>query len=1329
MRNLVPRFILENFVKNQFRGKFPGICLFVDLIGFTRMSERVMRRAKEASESLADVLTDIFEPLVISVYSQKGFIGGFAGDSFLAIFQGDDEETYHRALRAAYDIQQRFAYSPFYGTPYGNFQIAGKIGLASGTVEWGIIGSESNPPRCAYYFRGDPVDKSAVAEQAAKKGDLIITKDLYLHIKELVQAEPISMGNSINYFRILDVVGNLPKGEKIQFTPIPYKIVGQFLPPNISELPDRGEFRNVATLFIGLQEPFDHELFDRFIKQIFQLSEQYGGSLAHIDFGDKGCNLLCFWGTPITYENDVERALNFILDLLKLKPDINFKAGVTYRLMYAGFAGSDIRSEYSCYGLGINLASRLMVNAGWGEVWMDQATVDQANRIDERFNIKIVGKLSFKGVEKKLPIYKLLGRSEFARGHSARKPPKLIGRRKKLIALDKFIQPIFHQKSAGVCCLYGEAGIGKTRLIQEFRYLCDTTRPDGVTWFHCSFDEIPRQTLYPFRRLLEGYFGCLHDQCESEKKEAFLSCIKKLVSRTTDETVRKELERTSDLLAPVIGLHLENSLYDQLDPKLRLDNTLNALECFFKSESLIRPVIIELEDVHYADEGSLQLIRQLSRNLTGYPIAIITSYRSIHSSSLPLFFETVSEKIEMTVLSKKETALFCEEILSNKISPRMKELLNRQTGCNPFFIEQMTLFMEKNDLLTNSPEGWGPKETTMGIPVDVQSLLTARLDRLDSKVRSFVQTAAILGQEFELSILSNMLPNKIDLRRELKVVEEESIWTPVSENRYIFKHTLMRDTAYEMQLQSKRRERHASAARVYEKVYGDHPTSHLGELAYHYEMAGITGKAITYFEKAGDYARENYHNNQAIIYYDKLIHLLTIVSPFEFPSSVSEKNKMKKIGGGRQFQKNKSEKWLKEKLIDIFHKKGKIFEVTGEWSAAETIFVEILSLTQSLGDKPRLAKTYQLLGWILHLKGENREAEKNLQAALQLNEELDDQQEIAHTVGKIGNIYYVQGEYEKAMEYFKKDLQISAKFNHQLGVSIALNNMGNVYRRLGDYDRAMGCYKQKLLLNEEMKDKKGISITIGNMGSVYFEQGDFYRAKSSYEKYLSISEELGDRLMVSISLHKMGNIYYMKGDYIRAMWYYERRLELSRELGDKKGIVRTLGKFGSVYSSMGDYKNAMSYYEEAIQMSRDSGIRSDLSQILVDKATLMFLLKRYEEAERLNKEGLTLAEMANQKDVLFRSKMLSARLALAMHDSTSHDLKTSTAFHQLVDMLNEVKNKVEKAELHYELWKLSLDRSHQQEALRLYQEALDKASNAQFKERIRHLSAGRSNYA
>ena len=191
-------------------------------------------------------------------------------------------------------------------------------------------------------------------------GDIILDSSLFTIIHNGLSVKSVN-----EHQRLIDISFPLPSAQTIDRPPVDPELASRFIPSEILTQTIRGEFRQVVCLFIDLPTVRTEAQLAIFMQSVFSLQARYGGFLKGIDFGDKGSNLLLFWGVPQSYENDVERALNFILDL-QIQTSIPINAGVTYFTANAGFLGSALREDYVCFGRGVSLAARFMVAAPRG---------------------------------------------------------------------------------------------------------------------------------------------------------------------------------------------------------------------------------------------------------------------------------------------------------------------------------------------------------------------------------------------------------------------------------------------------------------------------------------------------------------------------------------------------------------------------------------------------------------------------------------------------------------------------------------------------------------------------------------------------------------------------------------------------------------------------------------------------------------------------------------------------------------------------------------------------------------------------------------------------
>ncbi len=268
----------------------------------------------------------------------------------------------------------------------------------------------------------------------------------YEQLSGQVEADPVE-----GFYRVTTVHTPLPTPQPINLPPVNRDHLAHFYPPGVTRAQQSGEFRQIVTLFISLPTIRTEAQLRIFMQTLFSLQEQYAGLLNRLDFGDKGAQLLIFWGVPISYENDIQRALHFILDL-QTQTAIPINGGITYHVAHAGYIGSSLRGEYTCHGRGVNLAARFMTSAPRGEIWVDEAA---ARRAGSGFDLEFEAEKSFKGFADPQKVYILFERKDRTEPlYSGR----LVGREAELARLRHFVEPLDDGRSPGTIVIGANPG-------------------------------------------------------------------------------------------------------------------------------------------------------------------------------------------------------------------------------------------------------------------------------------------------------------------------------------------------------------------------------------------------------------------------------------------------------------------------------------------------------------------------------------------------------------------------------------------------------------------------------------------------------------------------------------------------------------------------------------------------------------------------------------------------------------------------------------------------------------------------------------------------------
>lgn len=1356
MKHFLPHFIQENYRAGNFKGRLHAFTMFVDLSGFTRLTEKLMAKGSVGAEEMSRILNFIFQPTVKLVYEQGGFIPYFAGDSFTAIFPSDvggapHQETALIALRVAEtarDTLRRFISDrKDEDSLLSEHNIGIKIGLSEGALEWGIVGNG----RKGYYFRGEPIEGCSQAQLQACSLEVVADERFlkFLHpeiigIKALgngffkLDLESLKLENENRKSSVVSRKLNLPHPDPA--------VASAFLPKEVLEVPSVGEFRNVVSVFISFAGVDTHEALDHFASVVLEQSENFGAYFKEIDFGDKGGVMFCIFGAPVSFENNVERALEFIVaihdDLQHLQQltGARYRVGMASGMAFTGVIGSEERCQYAAVGARVNLGARLMMKAEWGEMMTDENVARSRN-----FKFSSRGDFHYKGFEQAIPTFVLAGRSLGGRTSFS---GDYFGRKAELGVLADFAAPLRENRFSGVVYVFGEAGIGKSRLSYEFRR--QLREHMAVSWFTCQSDQILRKPFNPFIFFLKNYFDQSPENDPARNRELFESNFLELQYELTEnrhpeaDAVRREIARTQSVLAALVGIHYPGSLWEQLDARGRYQNALSAMANLFVAESLLQPTVIELEDTHWYDEMSREFLQQFIRRAQGYPILFLATSRYEDDGSRTYIFrqnvmdelQIPSVEVDLNFLSPEDLKAFAETRLGGALHPDLLELMQRMTQGNPFYVEQMADYFREANLLKNKG-GVLQLHDSDGFQLadSVKTIMMARIDRLSGLVKETVKAAAVIGREFELPVLSAVMAKQEEfvkengdlelvLKEQIQTAERWQIWHAMNELRYIFRHSLLREAAYDMQLRTRLRELHHQIAEAIEQLYPGSEERFV-DLAFHYEQSEDESQTNKYLEKAARWSQRNYLNRQALNFYQKLIKNL---------EDSSKKSK---------------------KVIKFLLRKGAVNELVGQWEDAEQDYRAALDRAKTLNDWYLIGRSNRRLGQLLMLRGNYNEAKKHLDVAVTCFELADDQIGIAKTYGNLGTFFFRQGSYEAAKSWFAKAIEINRSvqrntenaaivanlglifmnqghydegirwLEEQLdtteragdkqGLAVLYTHLGIIYLEKGSLDSALLCLEKGLALSEELGNKLFMTICIGSIGSVWEKKGDYAKAMQNFERDLVLCKELGDKQGTAIASGLIGDLLSIIGDFERAIEYLEQNLELSRELNYKKGLAKALNTLGDIWFFKGDYRKSISFYNEAIEHAREMGNKLVLGSSLVEKGLVHVHAGELSTARQLLEEGRDIALALGNSDLTFNANILRAQVILSEGNRPE-------ALRQLQQLLALARTEREEAAVHFELRKVADHPTpHHLRALSLYRNLYARTPQYLYKMRVEEL--------
>ena len=1327
MKPLIPKFIEESFSNKQRQGSFSALALFIDLTDFTPLTEAMMNRGKEGAEQLSLFLNSMFGPLVKMVYEQGGFVPYFAGDAFHGIFpeEKDLEAQTKRILSLSKDVRNYVEQLP----GVDGFKVGVKQGLSLGMVEWGIVGHDKIH---SFYFRGSAITTSSDAQSLAKEQEVILDHSVKHLLPKDIRVKRIS---DEKFYKIIEIPFSVEALNKKPSASISSAIARKFLPNSVIDNDHKGEFRFVLSVFLSFEGAKNHEELNEFVSVVLDAFASYGGYFKEVDFGDKGGVLVGFFGAPVSYEDNDYRAMELICSLkdhLKtINSKIKIRGGLTKGTSFTGSIGGNERSQYAVVGNQVNLAARLMMKAGWGEIWVEGELAK-----NKRFLFQKKGDFRYKGVADPMPTFELIGRKENL-GEDAFTGP-LIGRHAQLTELTDFTFQNLMSKKGSLAMIYGEAGVGKSIFLQKLKN--KVSEKIELGWYKMQPDTVLSRPFHGFILMLKKLFEQSAFNTKTENRVKFDAIFNDFLLSFQDKqhaTILNELERTRPIIAELVGVPYENSVWEQLDAKGRYENSVAAMSNLVIARATLQPTIIELENAHTLDENSVGLIKTLIKRMDKLPLSLIFASRLNDDGSKPDFFKEgitgIVEDKEYQFESFKiaGTQQLAEVLLDGKVSESLGKLLFRITNGNPFYIEQFVQYFSETKILSKRNGVWTVEDSKVRVSDSIQSILTARIDRLSNLVKETVKTAAVIGQEFEINVLSTVMSNdervgvfdEEAVFQQIKTAEQVQIWKAMNELKYIFKHSMLREAVYDMQLNSRLRQLHSQIGDAIEKHHAHEIEDYWGDLAFHYQQGKVIDKAKNYLNKAAEQARGNFQNNRALELYDQLI---------------SHYKREKEV----------------DSEIKCLLKKAGIFEMIGQWSECEKALKWALRKAQGAEIKALIARSENELGRLYILQGDYSKAAPLLEQALSDFKKIKDLHGVAKAEGNLGNLYFRKGEYEEAKPYLKRsiarsqDLGISLDAQNVSSLGLAHMNQGNfdegiieIQRALvaatrhndkrsmatlytfegilqmekDDHDAALKSLKEGLSLSETLGNKLLICITTGSIGRIYLERGDFESAMKNFEVDLAISLELGDKQGTAIAHGLVGELQLIQGKFTRAKKSLKRSLKLSQEIGYQKGIAKAENNLGDIFYLQDKFKKAQKKYQSAVKISRAIDNKIVLGESLLELSQSYLGTGDYEKAHECFSESIMLGQALGNQDFIFASKVLGARLEAQRGN-------IDNAVWVLEGLLEIDLTLEQEAEIYFRLFEIDASNAeYKTQAKRIYTQLIEKTARYLYQHRLEQL--------
>jgi class 3 adenylate cyclase/tetratricopeptide (TPR) repeat protein len=645
-----------------------------------------------------------------------------------------------------------------------------------------------------------------------------------------------------------------------------------------------GERKTVTALFADikgsteLEQDLDPEearaIVDPALKLMIEAVQRYDGYVVQ----STGDGIFALFGAPVAHEDHPQRALYAALrmqeDLKRYSSGlrqagnlpIEARVGVnTGEVVVRSISTGEGHTEYTPIGHTTNLASRMQALAPTGSIAINEQT---RRFVEGYFQLNSLGPTKVKGISEPVNVYEVTGlgplrtrlQQAAGRGFS-----RFVGRQREMDAVNGAAERVKAGHGQIVAAM-AEPGVGKSRLLFEFKAV---SQSDWMLLETFSVSHGKASAFLPVIDLLHGYFKITKSDDTRTRREKVNGKVL---------TLDRSLEETIPYLFGVLGIVEREDPIGQMDAQLRKRRTLDAIKRLLLRESLNQPLMLIFEDLHWIDEQTQALLDLLADSIGTSRILLLLNYRPEYSHQWGS--KTYYTQLRLDLLANESA----EEMLQSSLGDGadlipLKRLIIEKTQGNPFFIEEIvqTLF-EDGVLQRNGTVKLAKSIDTVKVPATVQVILASRIDRLQPAEKDLLQTLAVIGREFSLSLVREVIKKPDDeidrMLKDLQLVEFIYEQPAAGDIKYTFKHALTQEVAYNSILSDRRKLLHERAGTAIEALFAHQLDDHLGELAHHYSRSANLRKAVIYLLRVARLARRRSAFREALIHLQAALQAL-----------------------------------------------------------------------------------------------------------------------------------------------------------------------------------------------------------------------------------------------------------------------------------------------------------------------------------------------------------------------------------------------------------------------------------------------------------------------
>lgn len=919
--------------------------------------------------------------------------------------------------------------------------------------------------------------------------------------------------------------------------------------------------------FTALSENMDAEDVANLVNRLWVRADQaikdYGG---HIDkhIGDA---VMALWGADAAREDDAERAIRAALKMQEIFKEhaghlsISMKIGINSGQVLLSAIGT--QGEFTAMGDTVNTASRLVTSARDDEILISHDTYQLVRGV---FDVQMQTPITVKGKSEPLQTYVVqrvrprafrLGRRG-VEGVSTR----MVGREAEFTLIQNAVEQCVINRRVTVVIVKGDAGLGKSRLIHEFEAWLDT-HPTDFYLFKGRADEETMSLPYSLLRdVMSERFQIMDNNSQAEARAKLKKGLAAMIGVGSEERAA--------FIGELLGFDFSESRYVRgirNDARQIRDLSFNHLAQFFAELSLDSPVVLLLDDIHWADNGSLDLIEYLAKLEINLPLFILCTARPSLDETHPDWGSDfpLCSNLTIKTLNLKASRELAGDILQNvaNLPAELVETVAKNAEGNPFYLEELIKVLIEDGVIVKGEEVWQivpQRLTQLRIPATLTGVLQARLDRLPSTESDVLERAAVIGRTFwdaaveamHGSDSARMITGDHDVHSALTALRTKELVFPhqpstfAGAQEFIFKHAILREVTYERVLKAKRKLYHRMAADWLIHQSGERIGEYLGLIAQHYELAGDTTHAVEFLERAAEQSLRLSAFNEALSASERA---LAIIASSEDKNPALRARLLLNIGAAQL--------WLTD------------------YTTARARFEECIALAHSIGDRTLESKALARLGRIGLEQGRFDESKDHLQKSLSIARQLSDLEVLAYSLAHLGYISHYQSRYAEAQRYGEESYEYAKQTGDAIAQAFSLNILAMISVNQGEFNLSREYHLQAIEICRNAGDRYGLARAYSNLSELIRIQKLYAEAKPYSMEGIKLTRELGNRYALPIMLVNLVYSQAGLGEIREAYASVREALQLNIENNLTSWILFSLVGYAHILAAEGKREQAL----------------------------------------------------------------------------------------------------------------------------------------------------------